>query len=257
MLFKKTLKRFFPFLFSSGTYQAFGVEDAPNKYPVDRARYLNMAAYLHEEYQRRGKPIRVLDIGCSEGMMLLYCNKNNTPVQFYGIDILEERKQKALARGYQDVFIKDIRNCDFSKCTEPFDAVICSHILEHLEDPGEFLERLKAAMLPEALLIVGVPIGLLPGILWRRYISPIYKARHRKEASLKRFGHVSFFTLPALRRLLQQRGFYPEIICGDYFIRARGFFLENYKWWFDFNQWYGRLFPGILGTVTLKARLHS
>jgi SAM-dependent methyltransferase len=255
MLYKNTLKKWFPALFSSGTHLAFGVEESPNKYPLDKSRYLNLASYLHEEYLKRGRPLRILDIGCNEGMMLLYCNHNKTPVEFYGVDILEEKKQKSLARGYKAVLLKDIRECDFAEHKGFFDAVICSHILEHLEDPGKFLEAVKPAMAPESLLLVGVPIGLLPGILWRRHITPLYSPRHRKEAALKRFGHVSFFSLPELKKLLKQHGFIPETIRGDYLLRARGFFLEDHKWWFNFNQWWGRIFPGVIGAVTLKTRL--
>jgi len=117
------------------------------------------------------------------------------------------------------------------------------------------LRRLKAALEPKALLLVGVPIGLWPGILWRRHITPRINPWQKKEAVLKRFGHVSFFTLPDLKRVLLQSGFQAEECRGDFLIRARGFFLENYKWWFDFNQWYGRLLPGVLGHVTVRARL--
>lgn len=254
MDFKKTLKKIFPNLFSSRTHLAYGVEESPNKYPLDKVRYVMIAELLHQEYLRRGKPIRVLDIGCSEGMMILYSRKNDTQAEFYGIDILEERKKKAIERGYKDVWLEDIRECDFGKYRDRFDAVICSHILEHLERPGDLLQKLNSVMSEDGLLIIGTPIGLLPGVLWRKYISPLCRPWYEREAVLKRFGHVSFFTLSALKKLLLKSGFRAEECRGEYLIRARGFFLEDCKWWFDFNQWYGRLFPGVLGYVVVKAR---
>lgn len=254
-MFKNILKRIFPFLFSSKTYLAFGVEESHNKYPIDRARYLVSASYIHQEYLKRQRPVRILDIGCSEGMMTLYCGRNGTKSEFYGIDILSERREKALQRGYREVLLKDIREFDFKPFGEGFfDVVICSHILEHLECPGDILEKIRPVMKKNALLIVGVPIGLLPGILWRRHITPLYNSRKRKEEALKRFGHVSFFSLPELKKLLARHGFITEEARGDYFLRARTFFLENHRWWFDFNQLYGRLFPGLWGHVTVKAR---
>ncbi len=255
-MFKKILQKLFPFLFSSKTYCAFGVEESPNKYPLDKARYLLAAKFIHGEYLKQHRPVKILDIGCNEGMMILYTGKAGAETEYYGIDILPEKRIKALGRGYRQVLLEDIRKCDFRQFEEGFfDVVICSHILEHLEDPGIVLDKIRRIMKKGGMLIVGVPIGLLPGILWRRHITPLYNPRKRRESVIERFGHISFFTLPELRRLLKEHGFYTEEANGDYFLRARKFFLENYKWWFDFNQLYGKIFPGLWGHVTVKARL--
>lgn len=248
--------KFFPFLFSSKTYLAFGVEEFSTRYPLEKARYVLAAQFIHGEYLKKNGCVRILDIGCNEGMMILYTQKAGTETEFYGMDILPEKRDKALSRGYKQVVLEDIRSCDFRQFGDGFfDVVICSHILEHLEDPGAVLDKVRRVLKKGGILIVGVPIGLLPGILWRRYMTPLYNPRKRKEPTLKRFGHVTFFTLPELKRLLKKHGFTVEVARGDYFMRARGFFLENYKWWFDLNQWYGKRFPGVLGHVSVKARL--
>jgi SAM-dependent methyltransferase len=254
-MFKKLLQKLFPFLFSTKTYLAFGVEESPNKYPLNKARYLLAARFIKDEYLRQGRALKVLDIGCNEGMMILYAAKAGAETEFYGIDILPEKKKKALERGYKEVLLEDIRQCDFHKFEAgSFDVVICSHILEHIEDPGDVLDKVRKVTKKDGILIAGVPIGLLPGILWRRHITPLYNPRKQRGAALERFGHVSFFTLPELRRLLKKHGFHAEAARGDYFLRARKLFLENYKWWFDFNQLYGKIFPGLWGHVSVKAR---
>ena len=254
-MFKKFLQKYFPFLFSTKTYLAFGVEESPNRYPLDKARYLTAAGFIKDEYDDKGSPVRILDIGCNEGMMVLYTAKVTVEAEFYGIDILPEKRDKSLERGYKEVILEDIRQCDFRKFADgSFDVVICSHILEHLEDPGDLLDKVRRVLKKGGILVVGVPIGLLPGILWRRHITPLYSPRKRREAVLARFGHVSFFTLPELRKLLKVHGFQVEAAQGDYFMRARKLFLENYKWWFDFNQFYGKIFPGLWGHVSVKAR---
>lgn len=254
-MLKKFLQKYLPFLFSTKTYLAFGVEESPNRYPLDKARYLTAAGFINDEYVKQGRPVRILDIGCNEGMMALYTAKAGTKTEFCGIDILPEKRGKALERGYEEVLLEDIRQCDFRKYRDGyFDAVICSHILEHLEDPGALLGKVRRVIKKDGILIAGVPIGLLPGILWRRHITPLYSPRKRREAVLARFGHISFFTLPELRRLLKKHGFHLEVAQGDYFLRARKLFIENYKWWFDFNQLYGKIFPGLWGHVSVKAR---
>ncbi|MEA3489083.1 MAG: class I SAM-dependent methyltransferase [Candidatus Omnitrophota bacterium] len=257
MKLKNVIEKVFPFLYSNKTYTAFGVEEAPTRYPLNKARYLRMAAYIHEEYLKQQRPLRVLDIGCNEGMMILYCRKNCSDVEFHGIDILPEKRDKSLERGYKSVLLEDIRECPFGWPENFFDVVICSHILEHLEHPGDLLEKLSRIVRKGGLLIVGVPIGLLPGILWRRHITPLYSPINRKEEALKRFGHVSFFSLPELKKLLKNHGFIAEEARGDYFLRSRRFFIENYKWWFDLNQWYGKIFPGVWGHVTVKSRFQG
>ncbi len=253
MKLKKIVEKIFPFLYSKKTYLAFGVEGSPTKYPLDKARYLRMASYIHEEYLSQKRTIKILDIGCSEGMMLLYAAHNGSKTEFHGIDILEERKQKALARGYRSVLLEDIRECRFDFPDGFFDVVICSHILEHLEDPGRLLDKLRPIVRDTGLLLVGVPVGLLPGVLWRQYVTPILNPINTREESLKRFGHVTFFTLPRLKMLLKKHGFRVDEARGDFLLRARRFFLENYKWWFDFNQLCGKIFPGVLGHVTVRA----
>ena len=254
MLATKISQKLFPFLFSSKKYLAFGVEESPTQYPLEKARYLTMASYIHEESLKLNRPVTVLDIGCHEGMMLLYCQKNGSKVEFHGMDISQERLSTALKRGYQSVALQDIRNYPFPFPDGFFDVVVCSHILEHLEHPEKVLQELNRIMKKGGLFIVGVPIGLPPGILWRRHIVPLYNPAQRKKVVLRRFGHVSFFTLPGLKKLLQNHGFVTEIARGDYLFRSRKLFLENFKWWFDFNQWYGRVFPGHLGHVTVKSR---
>jgi len=187
-------------------------------------------------------------------MMLLYSKVRKVEAEFYGMDVMSDFLNIAQERGYRSVVERDIRNLPHPFEDGFFDVVILSHILEHLERPDEVIGEVRRMIKKNGVVIIGVPIGLLPGILWRQYITPLYSPHKRKEEALKRFGHVNFFTLPAMKKLLKQHGFVTETARGDYFIRARGFFLENYKWWFDFNQFYGKLFPGTLGHVTLKAR---
>ena len=69
-MIKKILKAIFPFLFSSKTYLAYGVEEAVNLYPLDKARYPLMASFIQQEFLRLKRPLRILDIGCRDGNML-------------------------------------------------------------------------------------------------------------------------------------------------------------------------------------------
>lgn len=74
-----------------------------------------------------------------------------------------------------------------------FDAIICSHVLEHVSSPGKFLTRLRAALAPGGLIYVEVPLEI-----WRDIpidVDPV--------------THVNFFTADSLKTLLQLNGFCP------------------------------------------------
>lgn len=256
-LLKRMLKNLFPFLFSSKTYLAYGVEEGPNRYPLYAARNPLMAAYIHQEASTHSHPIRVLDVGCRDGSLLLYCRHNHSSVEFHGMDHARSNLKTALGRGYHSGLAYDIRDRPFPYKNNCFDAVICSHVLEHLERPGSVLDELHRIMKKGGLLVVGTPTDPLPLLLWRRHIIPIYDPKRGKQEAGKIFGHVSFFSLRELKRLLTSHGFVPEDARGNYFIRSRGLFLENYKWWYELNQCWGRVFPGLGGHVTVKARSYS
>jgi SAM-dependent methyltransferase len=77
-----------------------------------------------------------------------------------------------------------------------FDAVVCSHVLEHLAEPRETLERLAAHVEPGGVLFAEVPAEL-----WRRV--PIDRDP---------VTHVNFFTTGSLRALLERSGFAPATV---------------------------------------------
>ena len=72
------------------------------------------------------------------------------------------------------------------------DLVVCRHVLEHVVDPRAFAATLREAMTEDGALYVEVPSAeymLLRGAVW----DVVYE-------------HVSYFTAPALRRLLEDVG---------------------------------------------------
>ncbi len=221
-IFRKIIETLFPFIFSRKTYLAYGVEPSSTRYPLERARFPLMASYIHAEYQKLNRPVRVLDIGCSEGFNLKYCRVNGTKTEHYGVDVLEDRLAKSLEAGYQSVLKHDIRILPLPYEAGFFDVAVCSHILEHLEFPERLLGELKRVLKPDGLLIIGFPTAVLPGILWRRYVAPLYDPRKSKENALRNFQHVTFLTLGGWKRLTEKCGFFVENARGDFFFRSRG-----------------------------------
>jgi SAM-dependent methyltransferase len=84
---------------------------------------------------------------------------------------------------------------DLAGLERGFDTVLCLNVLEYLEDPGQVLASLRAALKPNGVLVILVPnIPALFGTLDRR------------------LGHRRRYSLEDARRLLESHGFAVESI---------------------------------------------
>ena len=79
---------------------------------------------------------------------------------------------------------------------EVFDAVICSHVLEHVVSPLNLLKKLRAAIAPKGVLYFEVPCEI-----W--YELPIH---------MDPVTHINFFSTASLNTLLQSSGFQPLML---------------------------------------------
>lgn len=79
---------------------------------------------------------RVLDLGCGDGDTTA-----SIPARVVGIDHNRETIEEARKLHPDRQFIcADAR--DYLKTVEPFDVLVLSHVLEHLDDPKGFLESI-------------------------------------------------------------------------------------------------------------------
>jgi hypothetical protein len=74
---------------------------------------------------------------------------------------------------------------------------------------------------------------------WQRKL----RRRHRP------LGHVSVVSGPLLRRWAEYLGFQTELMTGAFFMRKKGFALENHTWWLRLNLAFGALFPSWPGEI--------
>lgn len=77
-----------------------------------------------------------------------------------------------------------------------YDAIICSHVVEHLPDPLRTLSNIRGALADDGVIYVEVP----------------YEAYKQLPAKSEPVTHVNFFTPESLRNLLQAAG-YTVIRC--------------------------------------------
>src|SRR6476661_3949942 len=125
---------------------------------ADRKRVDFIAKVLQQSLPANGK---ILDVGCGNGVISRHLGRLGFNV--LGIDVSEKTIEMAKA-------IEPMPNVTFMKKSaeelvasgERYDAVICSEVLEHLDDPGSLLQVLYHTLQDHGKLIVTVPNGMGP-----------------------------------------------------------------------------------------------
>ena len=144
----------------------------------------------------RGKPGRILDVGCGKGLVLARLKTAGWEV--FGTESSEVSSRVARSSGVA-VFECAVEDCPFEE--DSFDVVTMFHVLEHVENPLETLAAVRRILKPEGKLLVEVPnagswyAGLFGGD-WFHLDVP---------------RHLYHFSPSSLRLMLQRAGFEPAI----------------------------------------------
>jgi SAM-dependent methyltransferase len=153
----------------------------------------------------RGK--RVLDVGPAELMGTVHRHKLSESIhericglarEVVGLDKSMEQVQALLKLGY------DIREGDAEgfELGEQFDVIVAGELIEHLSNPGAFLECARRHLGSDGVLVLTTPnrFGLIRFLsALRRNSIPSYNKPIAK--------HVAFYDDNCLRDLLRRHGF--------------------------------------------------
>ena len=101
-----------------------------------------------------GAPIKVLEIGCMFGSLLRDLSKRGAIAK--GIELSKEPVKYCQESGL-DVSCESAEQFVARAPTRRFDAIVLSHVLEHLTDPGEIILRLKEILCDDGRLVICVP----------------------------------------------------------------------------------------------------
>jgi SAM-dependent methyltransferase len=158
---------------------------------------------IREIKEHAGK--RVLDIGCGNGSL---CGVlHNAGFDIVGVE--NDHKGVQLARkiyppvkfykyGVQDDPIELL-----NKEGDKFDVVVSTEVIEHLFAPQLLLQYSKVTLKPEGILILTMPYyGYIKNLL----ISILNKW-DQHHSSLVSYGHIKFFSMKSIKRLLIDNGF--------------------------------------------------
>jgi ubiquinone biosynthesis O-methyltransferase len=168
---------------------------------------------------------RILDVGCGNGVISRHLGRMGYNV--LGIDVSD--KTIEIARS-----IEPMPNVTFMKKSaeelvasgETYDAVICSEVLEHLNDPGALLKVLYETLAENGKLIITVPNGKGPretfvtkpvlrmrsqnNWMWRSIVK-VKKAMGYSgttvQSAADNLDHIQFFSKKDLEQLSKSHGF--------------------------------------------------
>jgi len=162
---------------------------------------------------------RVLEIGCGRGKLLAMLAQKHKKNKFFGIDI-----DKAAIIAAQTLKKKNrIKNVEFfaadifsycPKNKDLFEVVVCSEVLEHIEDTDNFLEKISFLLKPGGKLILSTPNKTnLPKLIFDKIAGSkadsLKKNFHRmnKKEDWMDEGHIALQGSRELEKRLARAGF--------------------------------------------------
>src|SRR5687768_2820046 len=106
---------------------------------------------------------KVLHLGCTnwpytleaiEANILLHDELGTVASELYGFDYDQEGIDVLISKGYTNLYRADLEKLDEVDLSETFDVIIAGEMIEHLNNPGLFLNGIKRFMNPETQLVV-------------------------------------------------------------------------------------------------------
>lgn len=181
----------------------------------------------------QGRPfsdLNVLEIGVGSGALGSLIVKAGASYQglepsatFYNnlIEKFPELKGRILNKSYEDAYFKD----------NYFDLLIMTDILEHIQNPVDFLKKIKKCLKDDGILYIEVPNeSLLAFKGWLRGKFKLYGGYPTNPE------HVNLFTKATLRRTLASAGFnikslFQVTVWGDPQRLGIAMDEDNLSWW--------------------------
>lgn len=158
---------------------------------------------------------KVLDIGCIDHDAKFESKENWLHKQMIayakevsGIDYIKKDVQALQNKGYNIVY----GNAEDFNLNKKFDVIVAAELIEHLFNPGSFLDSVKKHMHKDSILIITTPNVFTLGNAFR-IIRRIWKLE-----KIDNDEHVVWYDVQTLRNLLERKGlavhkkftFYPE-----------------------------------------------
>jgi ubiquinone/menaquinone biosynthesis C-methylase UbiE len=164
---------------------------------LHRVRVTHILDQVAAVKRMAGRPLRVLDIGCGDGVITKRLREAFPEETIEGVDADPVRLERARAACVGVTFRQeDAGTLPYE--TGAFDVVLCHHVMEHVEDDRRLLSECYRALAPGGLLVLGIPHeGGAIGRILRRLHRKMYAEGE----------HVHFYTISGMRQTIVAQGF--------------------------------------------------
>lgn len=144
----------------------------------------------------------VLDVGCGDGSFIRFCANRGAEVTFVDIDAEKVREVEQLLHGSPARALHGVVS-DANPLPLPdacFDKVIGMEVLEHVDDPVQFLAELVRVGKPGALYLISVP-DITSETVQRKVAPPLH---------FQKPNHINVFTREEFACLITDSGLVLE-----------------------------------------------
>lgn len=169
----------------------------------------------------RGQPLRVLELGCGQGINLFELASRTSDVTGVGYDLNRRAITSAAdvaAHLFPDRLRFEVADACSTDLRERFDLILLIDFLEHIPDPEKMMRRVSEHLLSGGRLLISVPTPRYPAVFGCDF--------HRS------IGHlVDGYDLPSLDalvpkdlRLIQSRyntGLFASVVCAIFYRSLR------------------------------------
>ncbi|MEQ1763869.1 MAG: methyltransferase domain-containing protein [Pyrinomonadaceae bacterium] len=153
---------------------------------------------------------RVLHLGCTnypyteESIrhdMLLHADLAKSASLLYGIDFDATGIAMLNAAGFDNIFQGDLEHLDEVRIDQQFDVIVAGEMIEHLNNPGLFLDGIKRFMTADTRLVL-TTINAYCGM---RFV--MYGLRGKRgSVEFVHPDHVAYYSYSTLKVLLERHG---------------------------------------------------
>jgi 2-polyprenyl-3-methyl-5-hydroxy-6-metoxy-1,4-benzoquinol methylase len=145
--------------------------------------------------------MRILDLGCGRGGNARLLKARGQSVD--GVTLSASEAGEA-APYCTNVYVHDLETgLPPMPAGQLYDAVICSHVLEHIAYPDRMLADIHARLAPSGVLIVALPNLML----WKSRLRLLLGKFEYTDSGLMDRTHIRWYSFASARRLLERHGF--------------------------------------------------
>ena len=145
---------------------------------------------------------RLLDVGSGDGYFALYIKDKFSEV--FGAEIVKEAALIARKRNVS-ASVMDL-NLSLSYKDNTFDAVTCLDVIEHLLDPGSFIDEIYRVLRPDGQLVLTTPNIRNFRNLYTLVFKGVFP-QTSPDTFVWGGGHLHFFTREDIKNIFKKAGF--------------------------------------------------